>query len=380
MNGGDSDYRQFRSEIDRLYPAVARRIALSRGELADDPSQFTADLRAQLSTDIAAMIRERADAYQRAITYEYRTALTLRNPIGNMCVNIHADHDPNGPVRAQKPDADPLARYAPSAGDAAACYIALNRRMSPRTQLQRMSDRSLHPLRMKFAQAAMNPDHMKWWSFYHELSHALIATGYHDTGRKSGTLMQRVYAHEMEESICDAYATIMTLRRFGEPCLPMLRATADMRRSLFAECGPHYYTAPAMDAAMADYAAGAFPADTADVFTHALGIARTQYLPFDNFAAGFLRLRAEQDKIFMRLTPRTKERLRATVAACYAGSELPEEQRTVAHRDAALRLVEAQTVLPRDYKNSLGAATAETGWRWARIPLHRAGWIRHPGY
>jgi hypothetical protein len=296
-----------------------------------------------------------------------------------MCVSLFADIDPATPARARGANDDPLARYLPPAGDAAACYIIVSRAIGPRTQMQRLSDRSLPPLRMKFAQAALDPQHMKWWSFYHELCHALIALGHHDTGRKTGPALRRIYAMEMEESICDSYASLMTARRFGPTCLPMLQTMADMRRSLFPLSGPHYYTAPALDAVIADARAIALPAP-GDEFAHAFETAKKSFLPYDDFAAGFLRLKEEEGKIFMALTPRVKARLTATVSACYAGSELPEAQRNDGHRTAALRLAEGAAILSRDYKNSLPAAALETGWRWARTPLHRAGILRHPGY
>lgn len=379
MTGGDADCRAFRAEIDRLYPALSARIALARGELADDPAAFATDLRAQLPPAILDATAHRIESYQRLIAHEYRTARILRNPVGNMCVSLFADIDPAAPVRRRGVNDDPLARYLPPAGDAAACYVIVSRALDPRTQMQRLSDRSVHPLRMKFAQAALDPRHMKWWSFYHELSHALIALGHHDTGRKTGPALRRIYAMEMEESICDAYASLMTARRFGPACLPMLRTMADMRRSLFPLSGPHYYTAPALDAVIADLRDGRVPAP-GDEFAHAFETAQKSFLPYDDFAAGFLRLKEEENRIFMALTPRVKARLTATVSACYAGSEWPEAARHDTHRAAARRLAEGAAVIERDYKNSLPAAIIETGWRWARYPLYRAGVLRHPGY
>lgn len=373
---GDADYHAFRAEINRLYPALSARIALTRGELADNPAAFAADLKAQLPPDILSECAHRIDSYQRLIGHEYRAAKILRSPVGNVCINLFADIDP---ARTRAPDADPLARYTPPATDAAACYIVITRTIGPREQLQRMSDRSIHPLRMKFAQAAMNPAHMKWWSFYHELSHALIALGHHDTGRKSGPAINRIYAMEMEESICDAYASLMTARRFGPSCLSMLTAMADMRRSGFPLSGPHYYCAPALDGIIADIRSNALPATGAE-FAHAFDTARKNFLPFADFATGFLRLKAEENKIFMTLTPRVKARLTATVAACYAGTDLPDSERTNDHRAAALRLTEGAAVLNRDYKNSLPAAALQTGVRWLRYPLHRIGIGPHPGH
>lgn len=252
-------FQDFRAEIDRLYPEGGSRIALSRRATLDAPEEFIKDIQEQLSPDIQDKIHAsgRLPIWQRVVkkNLESRHSDVLWR-FFCMIFDTPGQKDPDQ--------------------NHAVYLFADPSDMNPRRMMAAHAGELITAFHFKFNAAATHPALITWKSFYHELCHAVCRLGLqiyrHD----------RNFAAQREEMLCDTFAALHMLRRFGDEAVPLMKTFADMRLSCFPRAGYRYYTAPAIYAVLDDYKAGLLDgldqATPDEIFAGALGYAKTHYL------------------------------------------------------------------------------------------------------
>ncbi|WP_435640537.1 hypothetical protein [Micavibrio aeruginosavorus] len=247
-------YADFRAELDRLYPDVKGRIAIcNHSNGPDDSWQVSRDLEEQLSY---AVRKELPSFWPLALSSSLQThkeAAKAGQTFSFCCI----------------------AHQSPVALILADC----NQIKNTRYVLYAMSDQSVPSCLLDFNAAVVNPGVMGWMFFYHELSHALIRLDRHPLHKRDG---RDVF---VEESICDSFAALHMLKRFGPEILPFLDVIADARLSNMSRFGPRYFTGQSLRAIARDARAGLLDgldgASPDEVFAGALSYARNNDLDRD---------------------------------------------------------------------------------------------------
>lgn len=422
------EYADFRAFIDENLPALAGRIAVNTRPYDKRHNNFVTDLQTQIDkaaldavdpTVIEAHTKYLSHKLRVEDSLEHNFALLLIPPLPPRQDKDAAeipDADKAGEVQASatavesgaeatgdKPETAPEDKKdqkAPArrpdsliaviAGDtprqkeierfrlehyhsADAAFIHMGD-TNPRRFLHAVSNCSTLPsLRMNFSQAAMNPAHLKWFTFFHELCHALRGIGAYDKPLPHETTGQRFrFIKESEEAVCDGFATVMTLKICGDAALPLLRTIADMRLSRLGSEAYRYHTGAAMRAVLGAHEGGTLATATPDM---AAAYRFAQATAADHFITEAAFNEMERDFSVM-----------CSPLMVMLGLSLRKDREALIdkvlgknHKMADM-IAESRTILERQYIAPALPAYGAALMRALKKPLHRLGLCPHPGF
>lgn len=389
------DYHDFRAFIDRAYPELRDRISVSRFNIhaGGNWRRARADMESQIAPERLATMTEDSWAQLLAAFRNNKRNISIQATCFLAPIPI-ADNEPpptKDPATAQRGhrsgmgrNRDLIALFEAKAErrDMAAkknyhnmpyCYINIPD-INPRHLFAAMAGRMVPPARMAFNQAAMDPAIVKWFVFFHELSHGLRGLGAHAQKPlpENMTLRRYRFIRDREEAVCDAYAAIMCLKMFGDDALPALHTIADMRQSLLYIFGPAYFTGPTVRAATKMHEQGklaVWATDPESVLALARKTAARNFVPWRHYVVMDDSLRRWKSPVFTVLDIPTIGMQAAVIRDCF-------------EKDARLKpmLENSRTLLKDNYQLDATTARWDALKRAIKTPLHRLGLCAHPGY